>query len=56
MARIEKSIIINRPVDEVFCYASAWDKWSDWFEGVSDFKPVTEIARGTEPDMLIRQK
>jgi uncharacterized membrane protein len=46
MTRIEKSIIIDKPVDEVFAYASDWEKWSDWFEGVSDFKPVTEITRG----------
>jgi len=46
MARIERSIIINKPVDEVFAYASDWGKWSDWFEGVSDFKPTTEIKKG----------
>jgi len=46
MTRIEKSIIINKPVEAVFKYASDWDKWSDWFEGVSDFKPVTEISKG----------
>jgi coenzyme Q-binding protein COQ10 len=46
MTRIERSIIINKPVDEVFRYASDWEKWSDWFEGVSDFKPTTEIRKG----------
>jgi coenzyme Q-binding protein COQ10 len=46
MTRIEKSILINKPVDEVFDYASDWERWSDWFEGVSDFKPVAEIKRG----------
>ena len=46
MTRIEKSIIINKPVDEVFDYASDWAKWADWFEGVSDFKPTTEIRKG----------
>jgi len=46
MTRLERSIIINKPVDEVFAYASDWEKWSDWFEGVSDFKPTTEIKKG----------
>ena len=46
MTRIEKSIIINKPVEEVFRYASDWEKWSDWFEGVSDFRPTTEIRKG----------
>jgi uncharacterized membrane protein len=46
MTRIEKSIIIKNPIDRVFIYASDWEKWSDWFEGVSDFKPITEINKG----------
>jgi uncharacterized membrane protein len=46
MTRIEKSIIINKPVEAVFKYASDWEKWSDWFEGVSDFKPMTETISG----------
>ena len=46
MTRIEKSIIIKKPIDEVFGYASDWEKWSDWFEGVSDFKPTTETKKG----------
>lgn len=46
MTRIEKSIIINQPVEAVFKYASDWEKWSDWFEGVSDFRPTTEIKNG----------
>jgi hypothetical protein len=46
MTRIEKSIIIKKPIDEVFSYASDWEKWSDWFEGVSDFKPTTETKKG----------
>ena len=46
MTRIEKSIIINKPVEAVFKYASDWERWSDWFEGVSDFKPMTETTSG----------
>ena len=44
--RIENSIIIKKNIDEVFSYASDWEKWSDWFEGVSDFKPMTETKKG----------
>ena len=46
MTRIEKSIIIKKPINEVFGYASDWEKWSDWFEGVSGFKPTTETKKG----------
>jgi hypothetical protein len=41
MTRIGKSIIIKRPVDEVFTYTSDWGKWYEGFEGVSNFKPTT---------------
>lgn len=46
MTRIEKSVIIKKPVDEVFAYASDWKKWSDWFVGVSDVRPTTETKKG----------
>ena len=46
MARIEKSISIPAPVNEVFAYASDYQKWEEWFEGVSGFKPTTETTRG----------
>lgn len=46
MTRIERQIIIDKPIDEVFKYTSDWRKWSDWFEGVTDFKPTTEIQQG----------
>jgi len=46
MTRIEKSIVIKKTIDEVFNYASDYEKWSDWFEGVSDFKPTTETKKG----------
>jgi uncharacterized membrane protein len=46
MARLERSIVIQVPVEEVFAYAADWQKWSDWFEGVSDFKPTTQITQG----------
>jgi len=30
----------------VFAFASEWRTWPDWFEGVSDFRPTTEVLRG----------
>jgi len=56
MTRIEKSIVINKPVDEVFLYVSDWEKWSDWFEGVSDFRPTAKKRKETGHAKLIRQK
>jgi uncharacterized membrane protein len=46
MTRVEKSILIPAPLKEVFQYASDYRKWPEWFKGVSDFKPITEIDRG----------
>ncbi len=46
MTRIERSIVIPASVPEVFSYAADWQKWSEWFEGVSDFKATTDIQQG----------
>ena len=46
MTSVEHSITINRPVQEVFAYASDWERWHEWFEGVSSFRPVTENRKG----------
>ena len=32
--------------EDVFKYASDWSRWSEWFEGVYDFKPTTKIEKG----------
>ena len=47
MTRVEDTVIVEAPVHTVFAYASDWRKWSEWFEGVSDFRPTTEVTRGT---------
>jgi coenzyme Q-binding protein COQ10 len=47
MTRIEQSVFIQAPVEQVFAYASDYQKWSEWFEGVSDFKPTTAVTRGS---------
>ena len=46
MHRIEHSVIIPAPVDQVFGYAADYLRWTEWFEGVSDFKPTTAVTRG----------
>jgi len=46
MTRVENSVIVDAPVHTVFAYASDWRRWAEWFEGVSDFRPTTEVTRG----------
>jgi uncharacterized membrane protein len=46
VTRLEHSIVIEAPINEVFAYTSDWQKWNEWFEGVSPFEPITEITRG----------
>ena len=46
MSRIEGSVIVNAAVGEVFGFVSDWQRWSDWFEGVSDFRTAGDVVRG----------
>jgi len=46
MTRVEASVVVPAPLGEVFAYASDWRKWEEWWEGVSDFRPTTDLARG----------
>jgi hypothetical protein len=46
MTRVEASVDINAPVAEVVAFASDWQRWGDWWEGVSRFRPTTELTRG----------
>jgi hypothetical protein len=46
MKRIEASVEIDAPVADVFTFASDWRRWQDWWEGVSKFRPITEVTRG----------
>ncbi len=38
MASVEKSIIINKPVDEVWAFLSDTSKWGEWFNGLGGIK------------------
>jgi uncharacterized membrane protein len=46
MTEIKQSIKIDAPVNKVFEYASDYTKWQEFFEGISDVKPITETTRG----------
>jgi uncharacterized membrane protein len=46
MTKVEASVVVKAPIAEVFAFASDWRKWDDWWEGVSGFRPTTELTRG----------
>jgi carbon monoxide dehydrogenase subunit G len=46
MNKIVHSIILRAPLEEVFEYVSDWEKWEEWFEGVSNFEPTTITQKG----------
>ncbi len=49
MARFEESITINRPVEEVFAYATAIQKWPEWHDSIVQAEQTSqgEIEVGT---------
>jgi uncharacterized membrane protein len=44
MTEICKTIVINAPVSKVFDFASNYMNWPEFFEGISDIRPVTQIT------------
>lgn len=46
MEKVERTIIIDAPVQDVFSYAADWQFWPDWFQGFSDVSTITEVERG----------
>jgi len=46
MPTLERSIIIEAPIHEVFEYAANWRYWPDWFDGFTDVSTITEVERG----------
>lgn len=56
MTEIKRSINIIAPVEKVFKYASDYKKWHEFFEGVSDFNPITAITRGNGSKYIYKAK
>ena len=56
MTEITRSIKIKAPVNEVFAYASDYRNWTEFYEGVSDFKPITKTIRGNGTKFIYKAK
>lgn len=56
MTEINRSVKINAPLDKVFEYSSDYRHWSEFFEGVSDVKPITETTRGNGTKFIYKVK
>ncbi len=56
MGEIKRSVTIAAAVDEVFRFASDYQKWPEFFVGVSNVKPVTETTRGNGARFIYRVK
>ena len=56
MTEISRTIKIEAPVQEVFKYASDYKKWQEFYEGVSNFKPITETSRCNGTNYIYKAK
>ncbi len=56
MTEIKRSILIKAPVEKVFQYASDYQKWPEFYEGVSDFNPITKSTRGNGTKYVYKAK
>ena len=56
MTEISRTIKIEAPVEKVFKYASNYKKWQEFYEGVSNFKPITETSRGNGTKYIYKAK
>ena len=46
MSKLEDSVLVSASPPAVFAYASDWQRWSEWFDGVSGVRSLGEVARG----------
>ena len=46
MAKVEASVVINRPVDEVFAYMADVRNWSQWNSGMLEGEQTSEGPMG----------
>ena len=56
MTEINRSVKINAPLNKVFEYTSNYRNWSEFFEGVSDVKPITKTTRGNGTKFIYKVK
>ena len=56
MADITRTIEINAPVDKVFEYVSDYQNWSEFYEGLSDVKPVTESTSSSGSKFIYKTR
>jgi uncharacterized membrane protein len=56
MNEIQRSIKIEAPVNKVFEYASNYLNWQEFFEGLSDVKPITEITHSNGAKFIYKVK
>jgi len=54
MTEIKKSIMINAPVSKVFEFASNYLKWHEFFVGISDVRPITDITNNNGARFLYK--
>jgi len=54
MTEIKKSILINATVSKVFEFASNYQKWPEFFVGISDIRPITTITSDTGARFLYK--
>ena len=46
MIRVEQSVVIHAPLEQVFAYVSDYRKWPEWYTGVGEATPTTQATRG----------
>ena len=46
LTKVEANTEINKPIRDVFAYASDWKHWEKWRVGAYDIKPVTDGGIG----------
>lgn len=56
MTEIKYSIQIEAPLNKVFNFASDYQKWPEWYEGVSEFRSITETTRGNGTKYIYKAK
>jgi hypothetical protein len=56
MLDITRSIQIEAPVEKVFEYVSDYRKWPEFYVGILDIKPITEITHANGARFLYKAK